>query len=52
VLCPNSGLEAIAWRAPEDPADLGEVPELKRWFVGEFGAEIVAALREGDDARD
>ena len=48
VLCPNSGLEAIAWRDPVAPADLAEVPELKKWFVSEFAGEIVTALRKSD----
>jgi ribonuclease D len=52
VLCPNSALEAIAWREPARPADLAELPELKKWFVTEFGGEIVEALRdEADDER-
>ncbi len=42
VLCPNSALEAIAWRAPGTPADLEGLPELKGWFVREFAAEVVA----------
>jgi ribonuclease D len=46
VLCPNTGLEAIAWRDPKRPADLGEIPELKLWLVREFGREILAALDE------
>ena len=49
VLCPNSGLEAIAWRAPGGVKDLRELPELKGWFVREFGSEAVAAAAEGDD---
>jgi ribonuclease D len=49
VLCPNSGLEAIAWRDPMQRDDLDEVPELKRWFIGAFGQEIVDALRAGAD---
>jgi len=48
VLCPNSGLEAIAWRDPAAPGDLAELPELKKWFVAEFGREIVAVLRKSD----
>lgn len=48
VLCPNSALEAIAWRDPSAPADLAELPELKKWFVTEFGEELVAALRKSD----
>jgi ribonuclease D len=42
VLCPNSALEAIAWRAPNTAADLEGLPELKGWFVREFGDEVVA----------
>jgi ribonuclease D len=45
VLCPNSGLEAIAWRAPQSAADLATLPELKGWFVREFGAEVTEASR-------
>ena len=45
VLCPNTALEAIAWRAPEAVAELGELPELKGWFVREFGEEAIAAAR-------
>jgi ribonuclease D len=45
VLGPNSALEAIAWRDPQSKADLQEMPELKPWFVREFGAEIAAASR-------
>jgi ribonuclease D len=41
VLCPNSALEAIAWRAPAGIEDLGDTPELKGWFIKEFGAEVV-----------
>ncbi len=48
VLCPNSALEAIAFRDPTHAKDLGELPELKRWFVREFAAEIVAVSREAD----
>jgi ribonuclease D len=40
VLCPNSSLEAIAWCAPKTRADLEGVPELKNWFVREFGGEV------------
>jgi ribonuclease D len=46
VLCPNSALEAIAWRAPNAPADLEGLPELKGWFVREFAAEVVAVALE------
>jgi ribonuclease D len=50
VLCPNSALEAIAWKAPRHARELEELPELKRWFVREFGGEATAAI-EGFDAR-
>jgi ribonuclease D len=50
VLCPNSALEAIAWRAPQRARDLEEVPELKRWFAREFGSEVVAISRSADEA--
>ncbi len=43
VLCPNSALEAITWRAPANRAEVEEIPELKRWFVREFAGEVVEA---------
>ena len=46
VLCPNSALEAIAWRAPNTASDLEGLPELKGWFVREFGPEVVAIALE------
>ena len=49
VLCPNSSLEAIAWRNPRRVSELSEIPELKGWFVREFGREIVEVLRGGED---
>ena len=48
VLCPNSNLEAIAWRAPQAAKDLKELPELKGWFVREFGAEVTQVSKEAD----
>jgi ribonuclease D len=48
VLCPNSGLEAIAFCDPAKTADLEALPELKKWFVSAFGAEIVSTLREAE----
>jgi len=48
VLCPNSALEAIAWSAPSRARELEDVPELKRWFAREFGAEVVAAVGAED----
>ena len=46
VLCPNAALEAIAWRNPDSGADLEDMPELKGWFVREFGDEVSASLGE------
>ncbi len=46
VLCPNATLEAIAWQDPESKADLQGMPELKGWFIREFGAEIAKVNRE------
>ena len=45
VLCPNSGLEAIAWRNPRAAEDLESLDELKGWFVKAFGAEAVEVCR-------
>ena len=50
VLCPNSALEAIAWRAPQTAKDLRGLPELKGWFQREFGAEVTQVSREVDEA--
>jgi ribonuclease D len=51
VLCPNSALEAVAASAPIRVRELEDVPELKRWFVREFGAEVVATT-SAEDARE
>ncbi len=45
VLCPNSALEAIAWKCPPTPEALAELPETKGWFAGAFGGELIEALR-------
>jgi ribonuclease D len=45
VLCPNSALEAIAWREPAEADDLLGLTELKPWFVESFGAEVAEILR-------
>ena len=50
VLCPNSGLEAIAFAAPKAARELKDLPELKGWFVREFGGEAVEAAQEGDSS--
>ena len=46
VLCPNSGLEAIAAANPQETTDLLELSELKSWFRNEFGQEVVIVLQE------
>ena len=51
VLCPNSALEAIAWRAPQTAKDLRELRELKGWFQREFGAEVTQVSREVERSR-
>jgi len=45
VLCPNSALEAIAWRSPGDGSELAELPEVKGWFGQSFGEEVAEVLR-------
>ncbi len=50
VLCPNASLEAIACRLPETGADLEHLPELKGWFVREFGDEVAACLNSYEEA--
>jgi len=51
VLCPNSALEAIAWRAPQKKDDLAELTEIKGWFVREFGAEVARVSQSADAAK-
>jgi ribonuclease D len=48
VLCPNSALEAIAWKAPTSAREVGELTELKRWFVREFASEVAEVIRSVD----
>ena len=48
VLCPNSALEAIAWRDPATRGELEELPELKDWLVREFGSEMVRVSRSAE----
>ena len=52
VLCPNAALEAIAWRNPSCAAELEDLPELKGWFVREFGDEISQALAQDPEPGD
>jgi ribonuclease D len=51
VLCPNSALEAIAWRAPRESSDLSELP-LKRWMVREFGSEVTEVCASVEPRQD
>lgn len=44
VLCPNTALEAVAAKSPSTAEELTGIPELKSWFVREFGSELVAEL--------
>jgi ribonuclease D len=46
VLCPNAALEAIAFNDPKSKSELQELPELKGWFVREFGTEVTKISRE------
>jgi ribonuclease D len=48
VLCPNAALEAIAWRDPQSRNDLQDMPELKGWFIREFGSEVSKVNREAE----
>ena len=43
VVCPNGTLEAVARVAPKTVEQLAAVPELRRWQLREFGAELLAA---------
>jgi ribonuclease D len=45
VVCPNGTLEAIARSDPQTAAALGEVTELRRWQLREFGEELLRALQ-------
>jgi ribonuclease D len=49
VLCPNSALEAMAWKAPRSAADLEELHELKGWFVRELGEEAIEVCQRAPD---
>ncbi|UCE85509.1 MAG: ribonuclease D [Deltaproteobacteria bacterium] len=47
VFCPNSALEAIAGRHPQNARELSEL-ELKGWFRRDFGAEVLQTLAEAE----
>jgi ribonuclease D len=51
VMCPNAALEAIVWQDPKSKADLQEMPELKRWFIRDFGAEVAKINQEAAPSR-
>ena len=46
VLCSRERLEAVARRVPASPAELAEIPELRRWQVEVLGDEMLAALKQ------
>ncbi len=45
VLCPNGILEAIARANPTTMEQLAATTELRRWQLGEFGGELLGAVR-------
>jgi ribonuclease D len=45
VLCSRERLEAIARKLPRAIEELGDIPGLRQWQVGEMGAEFVKALK-------
>jgi len=45
VLCSRERLEAIARRRPDTTGDLGDIPGLRKWQIGEMGEEFVGALK-------
>jgi ribonuclease D len=46
VLCPNAVLEAVAFANPTRGEDLRSVPEVKGWFMREFGDEVSEVIRD------
>lgn len=46
VLCPNGTLEAIAHVVPDTIERLGEIRELRKWQVREFGLELLRATND------
>lgn len=45
VLCANGVLESIARVNPATLEQMGDVPELRRWQLREFGGELLTALQ-------
>jgi ribonuclease D len=46
VLCPNGALEAIARLNPTSLEQMGELADLRRWQLREFGSELLTALEQ------
>lgn len=44
VVCPNGTLEAIARANPRSVAELGRVPEVRRWQARTLGKELLAGM--------
>jgi ribonuclease D len=44
VLCSRERMEAVARMLPGKPEEILEIPEFRRWQVGELGAEFVRVL--------
>ncbi len=50
VFCPNATLEEIAFERRESVDELSDLPPLKRWWIEEFGAEILDITRTPEAA--
>jgi len=48
VFCPNAALEEIAWANPAGASELCKLPNLKKWWIEDFGEEAVALARRQD----
>jgi len=48
VFCPNASLEEIAGALPKSVDELRALPALKPWWAEQFGAEVLAVLREAE----
>ncbi len=44
LIAPNGTLEAVARAAPRSEEELLAVPGIRRWQVGEFGADLLALI--------
>ena len=45
VICPNWLLEAVARESPETLEALAKVDGIRRWQIGQFGPELIAAIK-------